>query len=68
MLRNAEIEGSFDFKVSRVVVDTKVRNRSVRMYLMKNGYVMLGTMDLYGLKAGDDVIYQKIIYVSKRNR
>lgn len=59
MLRNAEIEGRSDFGSRTVVVDAKAKNHSIRAYLFKNGYRERGVEDLYGLGAGEDVVYQK---------
>lgn len=61
LLRNAEVEGRRDFGSSEVLVDAKVRNAAIRRFLLRNGYSVLGTSDLYGLRAGDDVLFRKAL-------
>lgn len=61
LLRNAEIEGRADFQSTHVLVDTKARNFPIRAYLTKNGYHVKGVTDLYGLGAGEDIVYRKAI-------
>lgn len=61
LLRNAEIEGAADYGVSEVIVDAKARNAAVRAYLLRQGYRLRGVEDLYGLGAGQDVVYGKPI-------
>lgn len=62
LLRNAEVEGRRDFGVCRAVVDAKARNLAIRLYLMKNGYRPKALVDLYGLGAGEDVVYEKTFF------
>lgn len=59
LLRNAEIEGGEEFKSGSVVCDAKVSNTPIRFFLLKHGYQILGQIDLYNLKAGDDLVYNK---------
>jgi len=61
LLRNAEIEGTRDFNIRRVLVDAKARNLTIRSFLFRNGYANLGSHDLYGLGAGEDIVYSKVI-------
>lgn len=61
MLRNAEVEGGRDYGSSEVLVDAKARNLAIRAFLLRNGYSVLGTSDLYGLRAGDDVVFRKTL-------
>ena len=61
LLRNAEVEGAADYGVDEVVVDAKARNAALRAYLFRQGYRPRGVTDLYGLGAGDDVVYGKPI-------
>lgn len=66
LLRNAEVEGARDYGSSEVLVDAKARNASVRSFLTRNGYSVLGLSDLYGLRAGEDVLFRKPL--SSRSR
>jgi len=59
LLRNAEIEGRADFQSNHVLVDTKARNLPIQRYLRKNGYRTKGVTDLYGLGAGEDIVFTK---------
>lgn len=59
LLRNAEVEGAADFGIDRVLVDAKVRNLGVRAFLLQAGYAPRALMDLYGLGAGEDIVYGK---------
>lgn len=59
LLRNAEIEGCHDFHTNRVLVDAKSHNVAIRAFLLKGGYLPLTCVDLYGLGAGEDVVYCK---------
>ncbi len=60
LLRNAEVEGRRDFGSSEVFVDAKVRNLGVRAFLARSGYSVFGVTDLYGLRAGEDVLFRKV--------
>lgn len=60
LLRNAEVEALRDYRVSEVLVDAKARNLAIRRFLLWNGYSVSGVRDLYGLRAGDDVLYRKV--------
>lgn len=59
LLRNAELEGSRDFGTSSAVVDAKAKNLGMRAFLSKNGFVPKEVRDIYGLGAGEDVVYLK---------
>lgn len=59
LLRNAEIEGTADYQSTHVLVDTKASNLPIRAYLGKNGYHVRGITDLYGLGAGEDIVFTK---------
>lgn len=61
MLRNAEREGVRDFGSREAVVDAKARNFAVRAYLLRNRYLPAEVKDLYGLGAGPDVVYRKVL-------
>lgn len=62
LLRNAEVEGSHDFKTSLTSCDTKKNNFAVRMFLFKNGYIIKGEDDLYKLNSGNDIVFGKNLY------
>jgi ribosomal protein S18 acetylase RimI-like enzyme len=66
LLRNAEIEGAADYGVREVIVDAKARNVAIRAYLLRQGYRRRGEQDLYGLGAGQDVVYGKRLGKSLR--
>ncbi|MDD5251845.1 MAG: GNAT family N-acetyltransferase [Patescibacteria group bacterium] len=60
LLRNAEIEGRRDFAgVTDVMVDAKRSNRAIAAFLNRQGYRVASVLDLYGLGAGDDVVFRK---------
>jgi ribosomal protein S18 acetylase RimI-like enzyme len=59
LLRNAEIEGARNFGSHEVLVDAKARNLAIKSFLLRNSYRTLGVADLYGLGAGEDVVYRK---------
>lgn len=61
LLRNAEIEGGRDFKSEYVLADSKAANLAVSFFLTRHRYRIVGKRDLYGLGAGDDVIYRKLL-------
>lgn len=61
LLRNAEREGVRDYGSRRAVVDTKRRNYPMRQFLFRNGYRPVTVADLYGLSAGEDVVYEKLL-------
>ena len=60
LMRNAEFEGTQDFKTKKILVDSKSRNMEIRSFLFKNGYTPLCVIDLYDLGSGDDMIYAKL--------
>lgn len=60
MLRNLEIEGQKDFPgVTRVYCDAKPENDEIRIFLLLHDFVIVGTFDLYGLGAGEDMLFSK---------
>ena len=61
LLRNAEVEGAADFAARRALVDSKRRNIAMCRHLERNGYQVRSVLDLYGLGAGDDVLFEKPI-------
>lgn len=61
LLRNAEVEGCKDFGVGEAVVDAKARNAAVASFLVRCGYLPEGRADLYGLGAGNDLLFRRRI-------
>lgn len=60
MLRNLEIEGQRDFPgVTRVYCDAKPENHEIRLFLLLHDFVIVGIFDLYGLGAGEDMLFSK---------
>jgi len=59
LLRNSEIEGQKDFSASSVLCDAKASNLGIRLFLLRHRYQIADQTDLYHLKAGTDIIYQK---------
>jgi ribosomal protein S18 acetylase RimI-like enzyme len=66
LLRNAEVEGARDFGSREVTLDAKARNAAIRAFLLRNGYSVSGLRDLYGLRAGDDVVFCKPLSTPSR--
>ena|ERR1035437_8928080 len=66
LLKNAEVEGLSEFKSKHIVCDTKQDNMDVRLFLFKNNYKSKRIEDLYGLKSGLDVVYQKDINLMQK--
>lgn len=66
LLRNAEVEGSRDYGAAEVLVDAKVRNSGVCAFLLRSGYSPVRVADLYGLRAGDDVLFRKAVSRARR--
>lgn len=62
-LRNAEIEAiQYDFPgCNRLVVDTKITNSGMIAFLTEQGYTPIAVTDLYGLKAGEDIVFEKFV-------
>lgn len=60
LLRQAELAGAA-LGLHQVVVDAKARNVEIRKFLLSQRYRPCGTADLYGLGAGDDVVYTKTL-------
>lgn len=61
LLRNAEVEGRERFRTTQVMLDSKKENVPIHAFLLRNGYRVISTIDLYGLKAGADNVYTKEI-------
>lgn len=59
LLRNTEIEGAKEFASRYAVCDAKAKNFSIRSFLLKNNYRTIANQDLYGLGAGEDIVYRK---------
>lgn len=59
LLRNAEVEGSKEYKVNKIICDTKAANLAVRFFLEKHNYKATAKIDLYRLKGGDDIVFTK---------
>jgi len=61
LLRNVEMEAlGSDFPAcSKLIVDTKVGNEGMIGFLLRNKYIPNGVADLYGLGAGDDILFSK---------
>lgn len=43
-------------------------NLPMRRFLLRQGYRIIGKADLYGLGAGEDYIYEKVLYPNPRER
>ncbi|WKZ28694.1 MAG: GNAT family N-acetyltransferase [Patescibacteria group bacterium] len=64
LVRNLEIEGLRDFPgVTRILCDAKRENREIRLFLLQHRYVVAGALDLYGLGAGEDLVFSKSLLV-----
>lgn len=59
LLRNAELEGVRSYGCRTVVADAKTRNAGIHFFMLRHRYRVAGHADLYGLGAGNDVIYRK---------
>ncbi len=60
LARNMEIEGVRDFPgVRRVLCDAKRGNLPIRLFFLRHRYVIAGAADLYGLGAGEDLVFEK---------
>lgn len=59
LLRNAEVEGRERFRTTHVYADAKKDNAQIHAFLLHNGYRVISTIDLYGLKSGADNVYTK---------
>lgn len=66
LLRNAEVEGQRDYGSAEVLVDAKARNGAVRAFFLRNAYSVVGVEDLYGLRAGEDVLFRKSLSTRSR--
>jgi ribosomal protein S18 acetylase RimI-like enzyme len=66
LLRNAEVEGSRDFFVNHVVVDAKASNTAIRRFLLSHRYRIQNQTDLYGLGAGQDLLFTKTVAYAAR--
>lgn len=60
LLRQAELAG-VALGLHTVVTDAKARNTGIRRFLLSQRYRARDTTDLYGLGAGDDVVYTKVL-------
>lgn len=60
LLRQAELAGQA-MGLTTVLVDAKARNEGIRRFLLSQRFRTAGTTDLYGLGAGDDVVYTKVL-------
>jgi len=61
LVRNAEVEGSKEFKPTHIVCDAKRDNVAIQRFLTSNKYRATATIDLYGLDAGADILYVKAL-------
>lgn len=62
LLRNAEVEGKKLFPhLTKCLCDAKAENRIVFNFLLKHHYLPKAKLDLYDLKSGEDIIYEKMI-------
>jgi ribosomal protein S18 acetylase RimI-like enzyme len=60
LVRNAELEGMRDFPgVTGAIVDAKADNIGIRLFLLRHAYRVVGVEDLYGLNAGQDLVFRK---------
>ena len=59
LIRNTEIEGQREFGSRFAVADAKAHNVAIAAFLVRHCYHAVGRTDLYGLGAGDDVVYRK---------
>lgn len=57
--RNAEIEGSKEFRTTSALCDVKASNFRMRLFLLKHGYHIVTETDLYLLGAGNDIVFRK---------
>ena len=63
LVRNAEIEGRREYGSRYALADSKARNVGIRGFLIRHNYRIAGKTDLYGLEAGEDLIYRKELAV-----
>ncbi len=64
LVRNLEVEGRVDFPgVTRVLCDAKRENRVIRQFLLQHRYTVAGVTDLYGLGAGEDLVFSKSLVI-----
>lgn len=62
LVRNCEIEGARDFPgTRRIRCDAKRGNAPIRLFFLRNGYRIAGSADLYGLGAGEDLLFEKAL-------
>jgi ribosomal protein S18 acetylase RimI-like enzyme len=62
LLRNAEIEGTRDYNCRYALTDSKARNLGIKGFLLRHHYQVVDRTDLYGLGAGEDLVYQKDLW------
>jgi ribosomal protein S18 acetylase RimI-like enzyme len=60
LLRQAELAG-IALGLRTVTVDAKARNFGIRSFLLSQRYRPSNITDLYGLGAGDDIVYTKVL-------
>lgn len=63
LLRNSEVEGAREYGVDKVICDAKANNFGVRGFLLSEHYQILRQTDLYGLGAGEDLIFHKKLFI-----
>lgn len=59
LLRNAEIEGAAEFRTEIAICDAKATNIAIKFFLLRQHYQIVDQTDLYGLGAGEDLIFRK---------
>ena len=59
LLRNSEIEGAKDFGSTRILCDAKAKNFSVKSFILKNRYQIVGKENLYHKGGGEDLVFTK---------
>lgn len=59
LLKNAEVEGTREFRPEFITCDAKAKNFEIMHFLLKHHYEISGKRDLYGLSSGEDLVYKK---------
>lgn len=62
LIRNTEVEGLREFKVTKILCDTKTTNLEMRFFLLKHHYRVIEETNLYHLDAGNDLIFCKDLH------
>ena len=57
LLKNAEVEGTREFRPQFITCDTKAKNLEIMHFLLKHHYRIVGKNDLYRLNSGEDLVY-----------